>query len=70
MIIIMIVIMIITNILINIICYVIGPLGYIEMRPFSEGTYKLVDYVASLTSPTVTTIICGGDTVSAVEENG
>ena len=37
-----------------------GPVGMVEVKPFHTGTYGLVDRVASLTSPEVVTVVCGG----------
>jgi hypothetical protein len=32
----------------------------VEVKPFNAGTNALVDLVASLTSPEVVTVVCGG----------
>ena len=45
-----------------------GPMGVIEMAPFSHGSHRLAAVVASLEG--ATTIIGGGETAAAVEQVG
>lgn len=47
-----------------------GPMGIYEDPRFEAGTNALIDIVASLTASGTTTIVCGGDTVAAVERKG
>jgi phosphoglycerate kinase len=47
-----------------------GPLGVFEWANFSEGTRKIAESVASATEQGAFTVVCGGDTVSAVEKFG
>lgn len=46
-----------------------GPMGMYEREPFSHGTAKLMETVASMTSLGCCTIIGGGDTVAASEKH-
>ena len=48
----------------------IGPVGAFEYPEFSQGTNAIIDLLASMTSEGVCTIVCGGDTVAAVEQKG
>jgi 3-phosphoglycerate kinase len=41
-------------------------MGYSESEQFQAGTIALSDFLSSLTSQGVTTILCGGDTVSSL----
>jgi 3-phosphoglycerate kinase len=47
-----------------------GPLGVFEWANFSEGTRKIAECVAIATERGAFTVVCGGDTVSAVEKFG
>jgi phosphoglycerate kinase len=44
-----------------------GPLGVFEVEPFAAGTEAVARYLAELDG---TTVVCGGDTVSAVTQMG
>jgi 3-phosphoglycerate kinase len=44
-----------------------GPLGVFEVEPFARGTEVMAGYVADMDG---TTVVCGGDTVSAVTQFG
>ena len=44
-----------------------GPMGVFEMEPFAQGTIAVAEAMANSTG---TTIIGGGDSVSAVEQAG
>ena len=44
-----------------------GPLGVFEVEPFARGTEVMAEYVADMDG---TTVVCGGDTVSAVTQFG
>jgi len=44
-----------------------GPMGVFEMAPFAEGTFKVA---ASIAESSGTTVIGGGDSVSAVKKTG
>jgi len=44
-----------------------GPLGVFEVEPFAAGTQAVARYLAELDG---TTVVCGGDTVSAVTQMG
>jgi phosphoglycerate kinase len=44
-----------------------GPMGVIEFEPFSQGSYRLAEAIASLDA---TTIVGGGETVAVVERLG
>lgn len=44
-----------------------GPMGCFEMKPFAEGTFKIAQAVADADC---TSIIGGGDSVSAVKQSG
>ena len=47
-----------------------GPLGLYEVESFSEGTFKIIDLLRDLTEKGgVRTFLCGGDTVSSVEQH-
>ncbi|KKT76679.1 MAG: Phosphoglycerate kinase [Candidatus Peregrinibacteria bacterium GW2011_GWA2_44_7] len=46
-----------------------GPLGLCEMKPFSKGTQKIAEAVASMTGE-ATTILGGGDTLDAIKRCG
>jgi phosphoglycerate kinase len=45
-----------------------GPMGVFEFKKFSEGTFALCRELAKLTKEGCTTIIGGGDVVSAVHD--
>lgn len=45
-----------------------GPMGVFELSPFSKGTFKLARAVAE--NPAATSIVGGGDSVSAVKAAG
>jgi 3-phosphoglycerate kinase len=47
-----------------------GPLGVFEWANFSEGTRKITESLANATEGGAFTVVCGGDTVSAVEKFG
>jgi phosphoglycerate kinase len=47
-----------------------GPMGVFEMEPFAGGTIALAEAVASVTDGGGTTIVGGGDSVSAAEKAG
>ena len=48
----------------------LGPVGAFEYPEFSQGTNAIIDLLASMTSEGVCTIVCGGDTVAAIEQKG
>jgi phosphoglycerate kinase len=45
-----------------------GPMGIFEDPEFSHGTREVLKFVEHRTSLGCTTVICGGDTVSAAEQ--
>jgi phosphoglycerate kinase len=47
-----------------------GPMGVFEMDPFAQGTLALAEAVAKVTDAGGTTVIGGGDSVSAAEKAG
>jgi len=47
-----------------------GPMGVFEMAPFANGTLEIARAVASATAAGATSIIGGGDSVSAVHQAG
>merc|ERR1719150_1033001 len=48
-----------------------GPMGVFESSQFAKGTYDIAEYLAELTEKNgATTIIGGGDSVSAVNKSG
>eukprot|EP00971_Amphidinium_carterae_P087150 1724154-Amphidinium_carterae.1 len=48
-----------------------GPMGVFESSQFDKGTYEIAEYLAELTEKKgATTIIGGGDSVSAVNKSG
>jgi phosphoglycerate kinase len=47
-----------------------GPMGVFEMEPFSAGTVAVAEAVAGVTDSGGTTVIGGGDSVSAAEKAG
>ncbi len=47
-----------------------GPMGVFEMDPFSEGTLEVARAVAAATDAGGTTVVGGGDSVSAAEKAG
>jgi phosphoglycerate kinase len=47
-----------------------GPMGVFEMEPFAQGTVAIAKTLAEATDGGATTIIGGGDSVSAVEQCG
>ncbi len=47
-----------------------GPMGVFEMEPFAQGTVAIAKTLAEATDGGATTIIGGGDSVSAVEQSG
>jgi len=47
-----------------------GPMGVFELAPFSEGTLAVAQAVAGVTEAGGTTVVGGGDSVSAAEKAG
>merc|ERR1712039_650542 len=47
-----------------------GPMGVFESKQFDKGTYDIAKCLAELTKKGATTIIGGGDSVSAVNKSG
>lgn len=47
-----------------------GPMGMFEEKPFDEGTVEIAKAVADATSKGATSIVGGGDSVSAVNQTG
>lgn len=47
-----------------------GPMGVFEMPHFANGTFKVAEYLAKITSTGATTIVGGGDSVAAIEQSG
>merc|ERR1712078_790004 len=47
-----------------------GPMGVFESKQFADGTYDVAKALAKLTEGGATTIIGGGDSVSAVKKSG
>ena len=47
-----------------------GPMGVFELKPFAEGTMAVARAVADATAAGATSIVGGGDSVSAVHEAG
>jgi phosphoglycerate kinase len=47
-----------------------GPMGVFEMKPFAAGTNGIAHTLADLTAEGATTVIGGGDSVSAVNQAG
>jgi phosphoglycerate kinase len=47
-----------------------GPMGVFEMNPFAQGTLALAEAVAEVTQAGGTTVVGGGDSVSAAEKAG
>jgi phosphoglycerate kinase len=47
-----------------------GPMGVFEMDPFAQGTVALAEAVAEVTHAGGTTVVGGGDSVSAAEKAG
>ena len=47
-----------------------GPLGVFEMEGFEKATYHLIDTLVRRTKEGATTIIGGGDSVSAIAQKG
>lgn len=47
-----------------------GPMGYFEEKPFDEGTVAIAEAVAEATEAGATSIVGGGDSVSAVNQAG
>jgi phosphoglycerate kinase len=47
-----------------------GPMGVFEMGPFAEGTMAVARAVASVSDEGGTTVVGGGDSVSAAEQAG
>jgi phosphoglycerate kinase len=47
-----------------------GPMGVFEVEPFSWGTAGVARAIAGITGPEVTSIVGGGDSVSALEKTG
>jgi phosphoglycerate kinase len=45
-----------------------GPMGVFENPLYAEGTHTVMQQVAALTAQGATTVVCGGETVSAVEQ--
>lgn len=47
-----------------------GPMGVFELEPFSWGTTGIARAIAGITGPEVTSVVGGGDSVSALEKTG
>jgi len=47
-----------------------GPMGVFEMEPFAKGTFAIAKALAEATSQGATSIVGGGDSVSAIEQSG
>lgn len=47
-----------------------GPMGVFEMPKFASGTLSVANTLAQCTAKGATTIVGGGDSVAAVEQNG
>lgn len=47
-----------------------GPVGWFEIEPFSQGTRRLAEVLADITSHGAVTIVGGGETAEAVEAFG
>ena len=47
-----------------------GPMGMFEEKPFDEGTVAIADAIAEATEKGATSIVGGGDSVSAVNQAG
>ncbi len=47
-----------------------GPMGVFETSPFDWGTVAIARALASVTSPGVTTIVGGGDSIAALRKTG
>ena len=47
-----------------------GPMGMFEEKPFDEGTVEIANAVAEATKNGATSIVGGGDSVSAVNQSG
>ena len=47
-----------------------GPMGMFEEKPFDEGTVAIAQAVAEATEKGATSIVGGGDSVSAVNQAG
>lgn len=47
-----------------------GPMGVFEVEPFSWGTTAVARAVAAITGPEVTSVVGGGDSVSALHKTG
>lgn len=47
-----------------------GPMGMFEEKPFDEGTLAIAEAVADATEAGATSIVGGGDSVSAVNQSG
>lgn len=45
----------------------IGPLGIFESKAYSKGTDEMVKYLSTRTSAGVITVLCGGDTIAALD---
>jgi phosphoglycerate kinase len=47
-----------------------GPMGVFEVAGFERGTYSLIDLLVKLTGNGVTTVVGGGDSLSALKDKG
>ncbi len=47
-----------------------GPMGVFEMEPFAKGTFAIAQALADATDGGATSVVGGGDSVSAVEQSG
>ncbi|MFC1496834.1 phosphoglycerate kinase, partial [Candidatus Margulisiibacteriota bacterium] len=47
-----------------------GPMGVFEMDKFASGTIEIAKLIASVTAAGATSIIGGGDSVSAIKKAG
>ncbi len=45
-----------------------GPMGMFERAEFAHGTHAIMNALADLTRRGVITVVCGGETVAAVEQ--
>ena len=47
-----------------------GPMGVFEVEPFSKGTFRVAQAMASATESGATTVIGGGDSAAAIQVSG